>query len=60
MVATYHHKWPYENLDEKIFFAFNIREGRKALAKRSLIRANADDHGEVESATTGFYGLNYL
>ena len=34
VVATSHDKWTYENLVKEIFFAFNVREGRKALAKR--------------------------
>ena len=34
VVATSHHKWPYENLYKEISFAFSTREGRKALAKR--------------------------
>ena len=57
VVATSHDKWTYENLVKEIFFAFNIREGRKALAKRSYWSELGRSRWSGDMATTGWKPL---
>lgn len=59
VVATSHDKWTHENLVKEIFFAFNITEGRKALAKHSYWSELGRPRWSGEMATTGFYGVNH-
>ena len=36
VVATSHHKWPYENLDKEISIAFSTREDRKDINEKTV------------------------
>ena len=56
VVATSHHKRPYENLDKEISFAFSTREGRKALAKGIYSRERRWQGWSGEMTTIEFSG----